>query len=145
VRVVDEYGETVETADVRRPVGIEITFRVLRDGQPVFPKIKIRDRQGEIAFNALDTSPRWHEPSLPGVYAATAWIPENLLNEGLASVDVAVCSLRIPKLYQHAADYDVVSFHVYDPFEGDSARGRFAGQLRGVVRPLLEWTSAQVD
>jgi lipopolysaccharide transport system ATP-binding protein len=82
---------------------------------------------------------------LPGVYAATAWIPENLLNEGLASVDVAVCSLRIPKLYQHAADYDVVSFHVYDPFEGDSARGRFAGQLRGVVRPLLEWTSAQVD
>jgi lipopolysaccharide transport system ATP-binding protein len=145
VRVVDEDGDTVETADVRRPIGIEITFRVLRDGQPVFPKIKIRDRQGEIAFNALDTSPRWHEPSPPGVYAATAWIPENLLNEGLASVDVAVCSLRIPKLYQHAADYDVVSFHVYDPFEGDSARGRFAGQLRGVVRPLLEWTSERVD
>jgi lipopolysaccharide transport system ATP-binding protein len=145
VRVVDEDGETVETADVRRPIGIEITFRVLRDGQPVFPKIKIRDRQGEIAFNALDTSSRWHEPSPPGIYAATAWVPENLLNEGLASVDVAICSLRIPKLYQHAAYYDVVSFHVHDPFEGDSARGRFAGQLRGVVRPLLEWTSERVE
>jgi lipopolysaccharide transport system ATP-binding protein len=145
VRVVDEDGETLETADVRRPVGIEIAFRVLREGQPVFPKLKLRDRQGEIAFNALDTSPRWHDASPPGDYVATAWIPENLLNEGLASIDVAVCSLRVPKLHQHAAYYDVVSFHVYDPFEGDSARGLFAGQLRGVVRPLLEWTSERLN
>ena len=27
-----------------------------------------------------------------------------------------------------------------DPGEGDSARGQFSGQWRGVVRPLLEWT-----
>ena len=145
VRVVDEDGETVETVDVRRPVGIEITFRVLTHGQPVFPKIKVRDRQGEIAFNAMDTSSRWEDPSPPGDYAATAWIPPNLLNEGLASIDVAVCSLLVPKLHQRAAWYDVVSFHVHDPGEGDSARGAFGGQLRGVVRPLLEWTSERVD
>ena len=29
---------------------------------------------------------------------------------------------------------------VLDPGEGDSARGQFSGQWRGVVRPLLEWT-----
>jgi len=145
VRVVGEEGETVETADVRRPIGIEIAFRVLRDGPPVFPKIKLRDRQGDIAFNTLDTSLRWDDPSPPGDYVATAWLPGNTLNEGLASIDVAVCSLNAPKLHQRAAFYDAVSFHVYDPFEGDSARGRFAGQLRGVVRPLLEWTSERVD
>jgi lipopolysaccharide transport system ATP-binding protein len=145
VRVVDEDGETVDTVDVRRPVGIEITFRVLREGQAVFPKIKVRDRQGEIAFNAMDTSPRWLDPSPPGEYVATAWIPGNLLNEGLSSVDAAVCSLLVPKLHQRAAWYDVVSFHVHDPGEGDSARGPFAGQLRGVVRPLLDWTSQRVD
>jgi len=145
VRVVDEDGNPLETADVRRPVGIEITFRVLHHGQAVFPKIKVRDRQGEIAFNALDTSPRWLDPSPPGDYVATAWIPGNLLNEGLASIDVAVCSLNAPKLHQRAAFHDVVSFHVHDPAEGDSARGWFAGQLRGVVRPLLEWTTERVD
>ena len=145
VRVVDNAGSTVETADVRRSVGIEIGFRVLRDGPPVFPKIKVRDRQGDIAFNALDTSERWSEPLPPGDYTATAWIPGNLLNEGLASIDVAVCSLHLPKLYQHAAFYDAVSFHVHDPFEGDSARGHFGGQLRGVVRPLLEWTAESVE
>jgi lipopolysaccharide transport system ATP-binding protein len=145
VRVVDNAGQTVETADVRRSVGIEIGFRVLREGPAVFPKIKVRDRQGEIAFNAMDTNPRWEDPSPPGHYVATAWIPGNLLNEGLASIDVAICSLHLPKLHQHTAFYDVVSFHVHDPFEGDSARGQFGGQLRGVVRPLLEWTTEQVD
>jgi lipopolysaccharide transport system ATP-binding protein len=140
VRVVDEHGNTVDTADVRRSIGIEIVFRVLRSGRPVFPKIKMHDRQGDIAFNAMDTSPRWDDPSDPGEHAATAWIPGNLLNEGPASVDVAVCSLNAPKLRQHAAAYRAVSFQVYDPGDGDSARGRFTGELRGSVRPLLEWT-----
>jgi hypothetical protein len=36
--------------------------------------------------------------------------------------------------------YEAVSFEVLDPGEGDSARGRFSGQWRGVVRPLLDWT-----
>jgi len=145
VRVVDEDGDTADTVDVRRPVGIEITFRVLADGPPVFPKIKLRDRQGEIAFNAIDTSPRWLDSAPPGEYAATAWIPPNLLNEGLASVDVAICTLLFPKLLQRAAWYDAVSFNVHDPGEGDSARGLFQGQLRGVVRPLLDWTADRVD
>jgi lipopolysaccharide transport system ATP-binding protein len=145
IRVVDETGETVNTADVRRPVGIEIVFRILRDGQSVFPKIKLHDRRGDIAFNAIDTSPHWNDPSPPGDYAATAWIPANLLNEGMASFDGAVCSIRAPKLRQHAAHYGGISFQIYDPGDGDSARGRFTGELRGVVRPLLDWTTERLD
>jgi homopolymeric O-antigen transport system ATP-binding protein len=145
VRVVDEDGNGIETTDVRRPVGVEIAWRVQREGPPVFPKIKVYDRHGDIAFNALDTSPRWSDPSAPGEYVATAWIPPNLLNEGNARVDVAVCSLHAPKLYQHAAAYDAVGVFVYDPADGDSARGNFLGDMRGAVRPLLDWTAEQVD
>jgi lipopolysaccharide transport system ATP-binding protein len=145
VRVVDEERNTVATHDVRDPVGIEIVFRVLRRGQPIFPKVKVHDRQGDIAFNALDTSPRWDEPAEPGDYATTAWIPGNLLNEGPASVDVAVCSLNAPKLRQHASAYRAVSFQVIDPGDGDSARGRFTGELRGSVRPLLDWAAERLD
>ena len=36
---------------------------------------------------------------------------------------------------------DAVSFHVQDLGDGDTARGPFAGQWKGVVRPLLDWTS----
>ncbi len=139
IRVVQD-GRTVESADVRRPIGIELAFTVLEPGQPLFPKIKVNSAEGEIVFNAFDTDSRWHDPVEPGDYVATAWIPENVLNEGLFTVDPAIASLGSGKLLPHAGARLVVSFHVHDPGEGDSARGRFTGQLRGVVRPLLEWT-----
>jgi lipopolysaccharide transport system ATP-binding protein len=139
-RVVQD-DEVADSVDVRKPVGIEIGFHVLRLGEPILPKIKVYDRDGDVAFNALDTSPRWQEPSEPGDYVATAWIPGNLLNEGFTSVDVSIVSLAAPKLHPHAGAHDAVSFHVHDPGEGDSARGAFTGQVRGVVRPLLEWSS----
>jgi lipopolysaccharide transport system ATP-binding protein len=138
VRVVQD-DETADTVDVRRPLGIEIAFRILRPGPPVFPKLKLLNAEGDVVFNALDTDERWHEPIAPGDYVATAWIPENLLNEGFHTVDVAVVSLG-SKLEPHTGEYHAVSFNVYDPGEGDSSRGLFTGRLRGAIRPLLEWT-----
>jgi lipopolysaccharide transport system ATP-binding protein len=143
VRVVDEGGEVVRAVDVRDTVGIEIGFEILRVGDPVFPKIKVYDQRGDIAFNALDTSERWGDPARPGEYVSTAWIPGNLLNEGLTSVDVGICSLGGLKLQPHAGCSNAVSFHVQDLGDGGSSRGGFTGQLKGVVRPLLEWTTAE--
>jgi lipopolysaccharide transport system ATP-binding protein len=140
IRVVPHDGLPPGVVDVRRPIAVEISFKVLREGKPLFPKIKVLDQEGAIAFNAMDTDERWLEPTPPGEYVATAWIPANLLNEGSAIVEPAICSLDFPKLEHHAAVYEAVSFEVLDPSEGDSARGRFSGQWRGVVRPLLDWT-----
>ena len=139
VRIVDKGGETVDYVDVRQQVGIELSFTVLGNGPPIIPKIKL-SAGGHIAFNAMDIDPRWHEVSPPGDYVATAWIPGNYLNEGLVTVDPAVCSIDSPKLHHHVSVHEAVSFHVQDPAEGDSSRGTFTGQWRGVVRPLLEWT-----
>jgi len=139
-RIVDEDGKTVDAVDVRRPVGVEITFDVLQSGTALFPKIKLTTAQSEIAFNALDTDARWREPVEPGGYVSTAWIPGNLLNEGMVSVDVGLASLEAPKLAHHVNLPGVLTFHVQDLGSGESAKGLFTGQLRGVVRPLLEWT-----
>jgi lipopolysaccharide transport system ATP-binding protein len=142
VRVVHQDGSLAQSVDVRRPVGIEIAFHVLRSGgEPVFPKIKVLDKQGAVAFNAMDTDPRWSRPLTPGDYISTAWIPGNFLNEGLVSVSAAVCSLGMPKLHHRAVASPAVSFHVHDPGEGDTARGPFLGQWKGAVRPLLVWTT----
>jgi lipopolysaccharide transport system ATP-binding protein len=140
IRALAHEGMPPGVVDVRRPIGIEIGFKVLRDGKPLFPKIKVLDQEGAVAFNAMDTDERWLQPTPPGEYVATAWVPGNLLNEGSAIVEVAICSLDFPKLEHHAAVYEAVSIEVLDPGEGDSARGRFGGQWRGVVRPLLDWT-----
>ena len=140
VRIVDEDGDSVDYVDVRRPVGIELAFTVLHGGgPPVVPKLKVTTA-GRVAFNAMDIDPRWHDSAPPGDYVATAWIPGNLMNEGLVSVDAAVCSIDSPKLHHHVSVHEAVSFHVQDPTEGDSSRGTFTGQWRGVVRPLLDWT-----
>ena len=144
VRVVDEQGELLDSVDIRQPVGVEMTFTVLRDDVPMFPKIKLYDREGDAAFNALDTSADWDELAGTGDYTSTAWIPANFLNEGYYRVDVAVCSLGragTTKLIHQTAVREAVSFNVFDLGEGDSSKGKFPGHLRGPVRPLLDWTT----
>jgi lipopolysaccharide transport system ATP-binding protein len=144
VRVVDQDGAGAASVDVRSLVGVEIGFSVLRDGKPIVPKIKVLDQHGAICFNAMDIDPRWRDPTPPGEYLATAWIPGNLLNEGRHSIDVDIVTIAQPKLAPQARAHKSVAFHVYDPAEGDSARGDFTGEFRGVVRPLLEWTHEEV-
>jgi lipopolysaccharide transport system ATP-binding protein len=137
-RVIDEAGRTVEAVDVRNRVGIEIRFSVL-EPSTLFPKIKLVNDQADVAFNAMDTDRRWLGTTPPGDYVSTAWIPGNLLNEGLMTVDVAVASLGAPKLVNHINAPGLLTFHVRDPGLGDSAKGLYTGQFRGVVRPLLDW------
>jgi lipopolysaccharide transport system ATP-binding protein len=143
VRVVDDDGQPIGVADVRRPVGIELSFAVLRPGRAVVPKIKLWDQNSVLCFNAMDVSERWHDLTPPGEYVTTAWIPGNFLNEGRYVVDAEVIRLEIPKPEPQAAAHEVVAFHVFDPAEGDSARGLFAGQWRGAVRPMLEWATEE--
>ena len=145
---MDSSGETTYGADVREPIGIELRFSVLRETGPLFPKIKLGNERGEVVFNALDTDARWRATPDPGTYTCTAWIPPNLLNEGVIGVDVTVASLEAGgagKLTNHVNVPTLVRFHVRDPGLGDSAKGLFTGQLRGGVRPLLDWTTEFVE
>ncbi len=144
VRVVDERGQLVDSVDVRQPVGIEIAFTVLRDDVVVFPRIKLLDREGNNAFTTVDAGPIWSERPSVGDYVTTAWIPGNLLNEGLYTVEPGIASLGVlgsNKLVHQARVAEAVAFHVHDPGHGDTSKGGFAGQFRGAVRPLLEWTT----
>lgn len=139
VRAIHADGTPADMADIRQPVGIEITFTVLEAGHCMVPKIKLVDARGQVAFNAIDTSPRWHTPAPPGEYRTIAWIPGNLLSEGLVIVDASVVAVNTTRFQHHAGKFEAISFHVQDPGEGDSARGLFLGQWKGAVRPLLEW------
>ena len=144
-RVVDVGGKTVHTVDVGDRVGIEMRFVVSADARPLFPKVKLGNDRGEVVFNALDTDPRWRSTPDPGEYACTAWIPENLLNEGVIAVDITIASLGAPTLVNEVNVPALISFHVTDPGLGDSAKGLFTGQLRGGVRPLLDWTTEYAE
>jgi lipopolysaccharide transport system ATP-binding protein len=142
-RVVDAGGTTVDVVDVSEEVGIELSFDLLRC-EAVFPWLDVVDEGGVHVFSAIDTNPVWTEARAPGRYVATAWIPEHLLNEGTFHVTVSVKSpLLGRKPWKHAEVESALTFQVVER-EGPSARGTFAGRMRGSVRPLLRWTSEVV-
>jgi len=144
-RVVDTSGETAHSVDVREQIGIEMRFVVLGPTGPLFPKIKLANERGEVVFNALDTDERWRSEPDPGTYTCTAWIPPNLLNEGVIGVDVTIAALAAPTLLNRINVPALIRFHVTDAGLGDSAKGLFTGQLRGGVRPLLDWTTEYAE
>ena len=89
--------------------GSRSASRVLRHGDAGLPEDQGLRPAGRRRFNALDTSPRWHDSAPPGEYVSTAWIPANLLNEGLDhGRRRGSCSLGAPKLHPHAGEFHAV-------------------------------------
>ena len=140
VRVRDADGETSESVDIRRKVGVEIGYDVLQEGWVICPSIVVHNDEAVCLFNATDLDPEWRRRSKPvGSYVSTVWIPGNFLAEGLLVLSAGLTTY-VP-LTQHCFERDIIAFQVVDSLEGDSARGDYAGTMGGVVRPLLEWTT----
>jgi lipopolysaccharide transport system ATP-binding protein len=144
VRVLDDAGENKAVLDIRRPIGIEIEFEVLRPDHVLVPNFHLYNDAGIHVFAAKDLDERYYRrPRAPGRYACTAWVPGNFLSEGGYLVTPAV-STYVP-LVVHICEQDAVAFQVVDTQEGGSARGDYAGPFPGVVRPILDWTTRVVD
>jgi len=138
VRVCTANGKTTSAPDIRQPIGIEMTYEVLREGKVLTPNFHFYNEQGVCIFISHDWSDEWRTRPRPvGEYISTCWIPPNFLAEGNVFVKVAV-STYLP-IEVHFVESDAVSFNVIDSFEGDAARGDYGGVLPGVVRPILDW------
>jgi lipopolysaccharide transport system ATP-binding protein len=139
-RVCAADGRTTEAADIRRPVGVELTYDVLESGHVLVPNFHFTNEEGVRVFVLHDTDPEWRRRPRPaGRYTSTAWIPGNFLAEGMLVVTVAL-STHDP-LAVHCLEEDAVAFQVVDSLDGDTARGDYVGPMPGVVRPLVEWTT----
>ena len=139
VRIVNEGGETSGTFDIRKKIGIESTYEVLQAGQILLPNYQVYNHGRVHIFTVQDVSGDWkrREKDL-GEYTSTAWIPGNLMSEGSFFVNVAVVTY-VPSMTVHFNALETVSFSVVDPMTGDTARGDFAGNMEGAVRPLVEF------
>ena len=82
-------------------------------------------------------------PREKGVFVSTAWIPGNLLAEGSFILNAAVVTY-VPDQIIHLYVREAVSFSVFDPMTGDTARGDFAGRMDGVVRPIVTWDTKKI-
>jgi lipopolysaccharide transport system ATP-binding protein len=138
VRVRSPEGHTIESLDIRRPVGVEMVYQVLKSGSVLVPNFHFYNGEGVCVFIAQDNDPFWRRKPRPvGRYVSTAWIPGNYLAEGTLIVGAAV-STHNPVIV-HCFERDAVAFQVVDSFDGDSARGDYRGPMAGIVRPILKW------
>jgi lipopolysaccharide transport system ATP-binding protein len=140
VRVRTEDGRTCEAVDIRKPVGIEMSFEVAEPGHVLLPNFHFFNEDGTCVFIASDSDPAWRRRPRPtGRYLSTAWIPGNFLSEGSIVVGAAMSTFN--PVVVHFYEQDAVAFQVVDSLDGDSARGDYAGPMPGVVRPMLRWST----
>jgi len=142
-RVRTEGGETSPTADIRKPVGIEIEYDMLEGGHRVVANFHLYNTDGICAFIASDLEANRRSLPEPGRYRSTMWIPGNTLAEGTHTVTVALTTVNPERV--HFVEGDAVSFEVIDSLDGDSARGTYAGPYPGVVRPILKWDTERIE
>jgi lipopolysaccharide transport system ATP-binding protein len=141
VRVRNQAGETIESTDIRCPVGIEFTYDVLQPGHILTPKLDLYNEQNAHLFSAHDVQSDWRHRTRPaGRYVSVAWLPGNFLSEGNLFAHVSLAS-HTPATILHAHEPNVVTFGVVDNQHKDSARGDYVGPIAGAIRPILDWTT----
>jgi lipopolysaccharide transport system ATP-binding protein len=140
VRVRDEEGATTEAVNIRRPVGIEMIYDVQETGHVLLPRCDVFNEAGICLFATQASDSEWRRQPRPvGRFTSTAWIPGDLLAEGVVLVTVTVVSPERQK--QHVHERDAVAFHVIDSIHARAVPGGIEAPLPGLVRPLLRWTT----
>jgi lipopolysaccharide transport system ATP-binding protein len=138
VRILDHNGKIADTVDIRRSVGIEMEYEVLKPDCFMLPFFNFHNEEGIRVFSAVDLDADWRgKKRLEGRYKSKAWIPGNLLSEGMLFVTASMKTTA--QNYWYFYEPEVVSFQVIDSLDGDSARGDYAGKMGGALRPLLKW------
>jgi lipopolysaccharide transport system ATP-binding protein len=140
VRVINANGETNYSFHSLDTVGIEMTYDVLRTGYALYPHFTVHNESEVYLFTSIDTDPQWRGQIRPvGRYKSIAWIPGNLLAEGVMTIGAAMRT-EFPHTI-HFYEREAVAFQIIDNSDAETARIDFVGKMRGVVRPYLRWTT----
>lgn len=135
-----EDGKIAETFDIRQSVLVEMEYEVLKEGHVLLPNFHFYNESGIEAFQSNDIDPQWRKRPRPaGMYKSSVLIPGNFLSEGKLSITLALITLA--PVMVHFYERDLIAFHVIESPDGENARGDYTGQMSGVVRPLLKWTT----
>ena len=140
IRATTKDQETADTVDIRKFIRLEMTIDVLEGGHVLLPNFGLVNDNADLVFVTVDQDPVWRKKPRPvGRYIIKATIPGNFLSEGTHYVNCHVMTLNPDRVI--IREPGVIAFTVVDNLEGDSARGDYAKNMPGVVRPLLEWTT----
>ena len=137
VTVKNSLGQIKSSFDIGEILDIEIRYAVLAPNLQFRCDVDIFT-QGVLAFTTIELTES--ERAGPREYVSRVQIPANLLAEGEHSVTIAMFTSFGVK-YRYVLEHDVIGFRITDSMDGTSARGDYAQNFAGVLRPKLEWTT----
>jgi len=140
----NESGSVLSRFDTTEKIGVTLEYKVLRDDALFTHGINLYNQENTNIFNSHDvTSALRLEKRSIGNYKATAWIPGNLLPEGIFSISVALFLPNPVDIMVH--EQDALSFEIFTDFSKLSARGNYADDFPGVIRPLIPWEAIKIS
>jgi lipopolysaccharide transport system ATP-binding protein len=138
----DETGVTRSRYDTTEPVGISMEYEVLKEEARFTHGINVYNQENTNIFNAHDVINTGSQLKKKGRYKVTAWIPGNLLPEGIFSISLALFLPNPVDILVH--EQRALSFETYTDFTKLTARGNYAAEFPGIIRPLLKWELSQL-
>jgi lipopolysaccharide transport system ATP-binding protein len=135
VRMVDDTGVSKSVVEITERHFLRIRYSTSKPALKFRCSVKFRT-QGVVAFVTMAPSEQEHDRS--GIYESYVEIPANLLSEGEYSLSMSIFSSSGSKK-RHVLVKDFFSFQVADYMKTESARGDYAQNFPGVVRPYLKW------
>ena len=135
ITLTNSAGTPSSTINITEPVELSVGYLVKT------PHLRFRCTvefwtQGVMAFYSVESTET--ERKRIGEYYSRLRIPGNLFAEGDYTVRISIFTSAGSK-HHYAQMDDAFVFQVYDPMDGTSARGDYAQNHPGVVRPQLDW------
>ena len=149
VRLLSAEAEAGELADgelfdSRNDIHIKIKYQILEQCSNLMVKIDVFNEDSTLVFGSIDQNDEdLLQNRHPGTYESICHIPGNLLTEGSYFIKISIFTNQIP-IIKHLREPDAIAFQIVDTMKGDSARGKLAHAIRGIIRPKLDWTTSKV-
>jgi lipopolysaccharide transport system ATP-binding protein len=140
VRVVDSVGEISESIDIRNDIFISVEYDRHDTSLDTSVNLHFFNDEGICLFVSNDSTSAdvaSLQIAAKGRVRSVCRIPGNFLAEGTVYVHAAVSSYNPTRV--HAYEADAVAIQVIDSMASGTARGAYANDLPGVVRPFLDW------
>lgn len=144
VWVHNTKNEVLARFDTTEDIGISAEYEIFNENAAFTHGINVYNQENINIFNSHDVvcAQRINQKQA-GVYQSTVWIPGNLLPEGIFSISYALFNPNPIDVFVH--EYNIVSFEIFTDFSKPSARGNYADEFPGIVRPMLKWKVESVN
>lgn len=141
IRVGDDSNSTKTTIFTHDKIRVEMIYDVLVGGELLSPYFQLFNAEEVEVFWSHDMDRNWNATNRPaGRYSSVAWIPKNILAEGIYHIEFG-CETSLGRYPEFHTTHHRLSFQLVDHRDADNARGEYFGELGGVIRPKLEWVT----